>query len=380
MGDRVASILLEATAEATDDAVRASLQEADQLEALASSLCGNRARLHDRMDALEQAQYIRTKAASAAAGLSIADAKRTVQPYLDALQTATTASPAFHEIPQVTVTVQSHPLARATSRSKKKARRKVPVDDQEVRVSTSYACSSTSVREELAVDLCGETAPVFVQSESLCPHCGADAVARDVQESRGVCAACGSETDAMDTSSSALSYSDDVEYQSFSHKRFNLFREQMACMQGAEGVDIPQRVLTAVMSQLRMNRVRVQDISAARTREALQAAREKKYYGNAVLVAAILTGKTPPRLTPEEETVLYNMFLMIQAPFWKHRPPDRKNFMSYKYCLYKLCELRRLDKFLSYIVLLKGKDKLSKQDAIWEPMCKTLKWQFIPSV
>ena len=73
------------------------------------------------------------------------------------------------------------------------------------------------------------------------------------------------------------------------------------------------------------------------------------------------------------------MFDAIQGPFKKHCPPDRKNFLSYSYCLHKFCELLGYDNFLQYFMLLKGVEKLRKQDAIFSNICEELDWQFIPS-
>ena len=66
--------------------------------------------------------------------------------------------------------------------------------------------------------------------------------------------------------------------------------------------------------------------------------------------------------------------------FEKHCPPDRKNFLSYSYCLYKFFQLLGYDDLLSSFSLLKGKDKLHKQDLIFEKICKDLEWEFLPSV
>lgn len=71
------------------------------------------------------------------------------------------------------------------------------------------------------------------------------------------------------------------------------------------------------------------------------------------------------------------MFQAIQAPFEKHCPPDRKNFLSYSYCLYKFCELLRMDEYLNHFSLLKGRDKLYRQDEIFRKICQELNWQFI---
>jgi hypothetical protein len=74
------------------------------------------------------------------------------------------------------------------------------------------------------------------------------------------------------------------------------------------------------------------------------------------------------------------MFIAVQPAFEKHCPKDRKNFLSYSYCLYKFFELLGYEQFLETFTLLKGRDKLARQDEIFQKICEELDWQFIPSV
>ena len=60
----------------------------------------------------------------------------------------------------------------------------------------------------------------------------------------------------------------------------------------------------------------------------------------------MLSGISPPTMTPHLEEQLRNMFRDIQEPFEKHKPKGRSNFLSYGYCLYKFCELLGHDEFL----------------------------------
>ena len=71
---------------------------------------------------------------------------------------------------------------------------------------------------------------------------------------------------------------------------------------------------------------------------------------------------------------------LIQVPFQKFCPKDRKNFLSYAYVLHKFVQLLDLDEYLDCFILLKSREKLHQQDLIWAKICKYLKWEFIPSV
>ena len=94
----------------------------------------------------------------------------------------------------------------------------------------------------------------------------------------------------------------------------------------------------------------------------------------------IISGEKTPILTRPNEEQLRIMFKEIQTPFMNNCPDDRKNFLSYSYVLHKFCELLELDHLLVYFPLLKSREKLQQQDAIWKKICKDLKWQYIPSV
>ena len=74
------------------------------------------------------------------------------------------------------------------------------------------------------------------------------------------------------------------------------------------------------------------------------------------------------------------MFKDIQKPFDEHCPTERKNFLSYSFVLFKMCELLGEDEYLQFFPLLKSKEKLYSQDVIWKKICATLRWEFIPTV
>ena len=50
------------------------------------------------------------------------------------------------------------------------------------------------------------------------------------------------------------------------------------------------------------------------------------------------------------------------------------------YVLYKFSELLELNDLLKHFSLLKSREKLQQQDAIWKNICKELQWEFIPSI
>ena len=85
-------------------------------------------------------------------------------------------------------------------------------------------------------------------------------------------------------------------------------------------------------------------------------------------------------MSHELEETLRMMFKDIQKPFDDNCPTERKNFLSYSYVLYKMCELLGEDEYLQYFPLLKSKEKLYQQDVIWRLITQQLRWEFIPTV
>ena len=146
---------------------------------------------------------------------------------------------------------------------------------------------------------------------------------------------------------------------------------------------IPEEVLRSVMDTLHRERVKPDAVTARRVREALKTCRLRRWYEHSMLIACKLTGRPPPRMEPEVEERLRRRFQEMQEPFEKSRDellPERKNFLSYSYVLYKLCELEGLDEFKHCFSLLKGRDKLFRQDSCWRLICNELGWQYLPSI
>ena len=65
-----------------------------------------------------------------------------------------------------------------------------------------------------------------------------------------------------------------------------------------------------------------------------------------------------------EEQIIYLLQEILRS-FKKHRPPERKNFLSYSYVykkLFKILDQREYDKYFN---LAKGKHSLKEHDNIW---------------
>jgi DNA-directed RNA polymerase subunit M/transcription elongation factor TFIIS len=195
------------------------------------------------------------------------------------------------------------------------------------------------------------------------------------------CEKCGY-TESIIINSEKVSYKDPPRESSyFAYKRINHFNEWLAQFQAKETTDIPQEVYDGILAELKKDRfIDMNNLSYKTIRTILKKLKFNKFYEHIPHIINILNGERAPVLTRQYEEQLRMMFKEIQTPFMEHCPPDRKNFLSYAYVLHKFCELLELDDLLIYFPLLKSREKLQQQDKIWEKICRSLQWQYIPSI
>ena len=239
-----------------------------------------------------------------------------------------------------------------------------------------------AVLDEFLSDFHKVMPPVYLMHGDLCPECN-EVMVKHGNGGSLVCRTCGLCSTIQDSTSGVVSFSDDVEYANFTYKRGNHFQEWVNTTMAKQNCDVPEDVKLQVMKVLVRDRVAPDSVNARRVREVLKELKLRKWYEHAMLIACILTGREPPRMTPDMEDQLKLRFSQIQEPFEIYREtifPDRKNFLSYSYVLYKLCELEDLEDFKQCFSLLKGRDKLFRQDQLWKAICNHLDWKFVPSI
>ena len=197
-----------------------------------------------------------------------------------------------------------------------------------------------------------------------------------------VCTTCGSSTPYIDATTLSMAYGDEVEITSlYCYKRLNHFRLQLQQLQAIETVQISDATMQLILQSIYESGVRrPEDVSVRMIRLVLKKLKLRKCYDHIPQIHSRITGQPPVRLTPELLEQCRVMFINIQPAFEKHCPQDRKNFISYRFLLYKMFQLLGYDELLPYMTLLKGKDKLMRQDSIFRLICKELNWQFIPSM
>ena len=236
----------------------------------------------------------------------------------------------------------------------------------------------TEVLEEFQVRVEGAAPKFEIQQTDSCAACGDAAVQLHPALSMLVCQRCGAARPFLDATSSLLGYAEDSNYDfgSFSYKRINHFSEWLASIQAKETLDVPQETLRLIMERLAVERVAGDDeVTAHKVREVLKKLKLRKYYEHVQLIACKLSGRAPPRMTPEMEERLKVYFMAASASFQRNCPPDKKNLTSYGMVLYKLCELLGYKDFLPCFPAVKGVDKMQKMEQMWAKICQDLDWE-----
>lgn len=213
----------------------------------------------------------------------------------------------------------------------------------------------------------------------MCVECGSE---RKVYASDGLilCQTCGQMEFTLVESDKPHYKENQTSVSYFAYKRVNHFNEWISQFQAKQNAEVPKEVIDTVQNEINKERLNPnKKITNKKMREWLKRNGYSKYYENIPQIMSIIKCETPPVITKEAEEKLHMMFKMIQEPFMKVCPPERKNFLSYSYVLHKFVELLELDELKQYFPLLKNRDNLDKQDKIWKGICEILGWQFISS-
>ncbi|AGE53518.1 putative transcription factor [Acanthocystis turfacea Chlorella virus GM0701.1] len=197
----------------------------------------------------------------------------------------------------------------------------------------------------------------------------------DAAENMLVCNECGA------TEVYTESYSFHEQNDSMAYKRSSHFSECLNALQGKEGTTVPKEVVEAVRAEFKKNRISTSsEIKPSKVKQFLKKLGYSAYYDNIYSITNMVTGLPAIKLSASLEKQFKDMFSEIQGPFERHKPPERKNFLSYNYVVYKFSELLGEDDLLPYLPLLKCRQNLHAQDKIWKGICNDLQWEFIPTV
>jgi len=218
--------------------------------------------------------------------------------------------------------------------------------------------------------------------EKPCRQCGAMySRVFDESASEEICKECGATEYILGDEVGFKEEQDLEKHIVYSYKRENHFNEWISQFQAKESTTVPEEVIAKLRTEFRKQKVKeLSEITHEKVKALLKKLGYAKYYEHVPYIATIVSGITPPTMSQALEDKLRLMFHAIQAPFEKHKPANRKNFLSYSFVLYKMSELLGEDQYLPCFPLLKSREKLYVQDQIWKKICDELKWEFISTV
>jgi len=243
----------------------------------------------------------------------------------------------------------------------------------------AVASKESKVLDDFLTNMEGQVPKFQIQNSDLCGVCSEQMQLQQTL-SMLICPKCGAAKPFLDATASLLAYSDDFDFSSFSYKRINHFGEWLSALQAKETLVIPEGIYESIMTRLYDERVQnVEEITVHKVRDILKKLKLRKYYEHVQLITCKITGRAPPRMTPEMEERLKVCFLAASAAFQRHIPEGRKNMVSYALVCQKLCILLGYTDFIPFFAPLKSREKMAKADACWQLICQDLNWPFTPS-
>ena len=162
--------------------------------------------------------------------------------------------------------------------------------------------------------------------------------------------------------------------------RLNHFKEILSQFQAKETTQIPPEVIE--MIRARIKKERIADLSKLNyeiMRDILRKLCLNKYFEHIQYINSIF-GVKPPVMSEALIETLCVLFIEIQPKFSIYCPANRTNLLSYSYILHQLCVLLDQTQYLPYITTLKDIEKQRQNDATWYLICKSLDWQYFPTI
>lgn len=222
---------------------------------------------------------------------------------------------------------------------------------------------------------------------SFCNHCNQ---CLESEEGFLVCPSCGICHNFVE-SSNDISFKEmqDYDYRpQFTYEKLSHLEDWLRRFQSKENRTIPQMILDKVILEAKKERMTdLNMLTEEKVKRYLKKLSLNEYYDNVIGIINRINGRPPFTLTSEIEGKIKHMFQQIQQPFEKYKPPSRRNFLSYSYCLHKFFQILGLHEFAKYFPLLKSADKLRQQDDIFKKIVaemaqkdNSVNWVFYPSI
>jgi len=217
-------------------------------------------------------------------------------------------------------------------------------------------------------------------NELICKECNIDLILNH-KEATAICPSCGLTQEYQDNDI-CNEFSEEIEVLSpYSYKKINHFKEWLSMFLGRESSSPPDEVIYIILQELHKDRIYDKSqVTPALIKQYLKKNNLNRLYEHVNNLLYRVAGIRPPNISKELEIKLISMFEETQEPFRRYQPKNRKNYLSYSYVLYKLCQLLEQNHLLQSFALLKSREKLYEQDQIWKNICNDLGWKFYPSI
>jgi len=117
------------------------------------------------------------------------------------------------------------------------------------------------------------------------------------------------------------------------------FRTYMQQVQYQEQAKIDIEDILRVANYLAQHGFNSSNGTVGAVRWALLKLKMNRCYNHVTQIFCRVFNKPPPRFTPEQKQILFDMFDAIQDPYFSAPNKGRPNFLSYQFVIYKSCEL-----------------------------------------
>lgn len=170
----------------------------------------------------------------------------------------------------------------------------------------------------------------------------------------------------------------------YTYRRITHFRDLLRHVQGKSKSSAPKNVEEALRSEFRRCRIEPTMITIKLIRRKLKKLELSDYYEHATAFAQLLNPNFKTLdISPAREELLCYLFCQTEVPFEKIKrliKKTRKNYMSYPFVAYKLCELKGWNEYLPHFQLLKSQKLLQDQDSYWYLVTQLIGWPFYNTI
>lgn len=175
------------------------------------------------------------------------------------------------------------------------------------------------------------------------------------------------------------------EGQRFKHGSYNPMRHCKSWIESIQAKDkgnIDEDVIQKIKDKIKKNRIiNVNNITIDQYRKYLKELKLTSYNNNITLIRKQITGISPPQLTHDETTMLYNYFDKSIKTYNMIKSQEKRNSLFFPYFIFKCLELIIKDsnkkKELLNCIHLQEKNTLIDNDKYWLKICEINNFKFI---